>query len=408
MQRRHLSPLIREYLVRYPPPHNHAFGVVPPEPPRTVNLTPIQARHQRGQEAIERVQRRFANRPAAALLRRGLETREAVESSAIEGTHTAVADLMALEAVAEPGEQDSREGRNYVHALELALDRARQHGRAALTPALIVDIHANLMDDTGYTERCGQAPGEWRQQTVWLGGGDIARSRFNPPPASDVPRCLDSLAKFLTAPDDLYPMAMPARIAVAHAYFETIHPFADGNGRVGRILMAALMAADRMEPVFLGPFLNARRSDYFERLQAVQQTWSSDAWRAWIGFISDGLAVAGDDLLAALEQLEAVRARWGKRLTDVRRDAAAWRALDLLVERPVVTVRSLANAIGVSRPAAEQALRVLAHNGIVSLGSRLSKTGGRPATTYVAAEALDIYRGPFGDLVLDEPEDERK
>jgi Fic family protein len=249
----------------------------------------------------------------------------------------------------------------------------------------ILEMHRALM-----AQQSVVAAGEWRTEQVWIGGsphhpGD---ADFVPPVAADVPALMADLVAFM-ARDDLPPLAQGA---LAHAQFETIHPFGDGNGRTGRALLHSVLlhtGAIHRVTVPISAGLLALRDEYFAALTAYRAGEVEPILRCVARAARGGVDV-GERLVRGLR---ALRQAWSERVT-ARSDAAVWSLMDLLVRQPVVTARVVAHELGVSAPAAHEALRRLVEAGILQ-----ESTGRRRNRVFRAREvlrALDAYAAGLG------------
>jgi Fic family protein len=396
MRREDLAPAVRGWLVRYPSPHANHFGVVPAPPPRSgVDIRPVLDRLQAASHAMGRLDALARALPDPWIASRVLLRQEAVKSSAIEGTWSTLDDLLTQEA-AEDGTADSAvaQVRDYAHALEALLPEARARGPSVFTRDLIARLHECVVRaDPDYPD----APGALRSNVVWIGGGgNIAYSTYNPAPPADVPRCLDDCLAYMRGDDpDPVPPSLLVRMAVAHAHFEAVHPFRDGNGRVGRLLLPLMMAAEGVHPVPLSPFIEAHKDRYHEALKAAQKRLDR---AAMVGFVADAMVGTVTEILATQEALATLRLRWmGRRV--FRAGSAARRVLDLLPHHPVVSVDGVARLLDVSFPAAATAVRQLGEAGILA-----ERTGGRRNRVFAAAEVLSLLDRPFGEAPVLPPE----
>jgi Fic family protein len=328
------------------------------------------------------------------LVSRLLARQEAVSSSAIENTHSTLDELLALEE-GEDGQDDgerlraARQVRDYALALENLLPVASRDGVAMLTAQTVGLIHRSVMaGDADYKD----IPGELRKKVVWIGsGGGLSQSTFNPPPPDDVEVCLaDNLAFMRGDHDELAPSII-TRLAVAHAHFEAVHPYTDGNGRVGRLLLPLMMAAEGAIPLYLSPYIEAHRTDYYEALKAAQQRLE---WVEIIGFMSDAVVGTVSELVVTRAALAELQKLWLLRRR-FRSGSAATRTLTLLPHYPVITVGRLASILRISWPQAAQAVDQL-----VSAGILVERTGYRRNRLFAAPEALTIINRPFGDEVV--------
>lgn len=179
-----------------------------------------------------------------------------------------------------------------------------------------------------------------------------------------------------------------ARMAIGHAHFEAVHPFRDGNGRVGRLLLPLMMAAEGHVPLYLSPYIEANRADYYAALKSAQQQLD---WNAVIGFVAKAVSGTVNELMATRDALTQLRRAWQER-GKFRRDSAASNALDVVPHYPVLTINRLGQVLGVSFPAARSAI-----NRLTSLGILEEKTGYRRNRIFVSPEALAIINRPFGE-----------
>lgn len=210
--------------------------------------------------------------------------KEAVLSSQIEGTQSSLSDLLLYESDASPGApfDDVAEVSSYVSALNYGLERITE---LPLSLRLIREIHEKLMSNTrGGTKQ----PGQFRTSQNWIGGSRPGNARFVPPPAEELMACLDNFEKFLH--DETLKLPTLIKAAIAHVQFETIHPFLDGNGRLGRLLITFILCNEKVlnEPLlYLSLYLKANRQAYYDHLQSVRETGD---WESWIIFFLTGVA----------------------------------------------------------------------------------------------------------------------
>ena len=258
MKRDDLSHAVRECLKRLPAPYQAHYGVAPLPPPEdSVAVGPVQQRHSAAIAAMGKVEALAASLSDPYLISRILPRREAVSSSAIEGTNSTLDELLSVEETedADAGEA-AVQVRDYARTLETLLPGAREQGRAVFTVDLVSDLHRSVMaGDPHYKD----VPGALRQVVVWIGARDIAYSTYNPAPPEDVPGCLAASMAYMRGEGmQVMQQSLITRMAVAHAHFEAVHPFRDGNGRVGRLLLPLMMAAEGNMPLYLSPYIEAR------------------------------------------------------------------------------------------------------------------------------------------------------
>jgi Fic family protein len=253
---------------------------------------------------------------------------------------------------------------NYVKALESGLCEVRGCGPASITDKVIKDLHRHLMNNT----ECRGEIGEYRESQNWIGGATIYQARFVPPPADAVPGCMKELVSFLQEmphEEDMLEIPVVIRMAIAHAQFEMIHPFIDGNGRVGRLLLPLMLAAEGYPPVYIAGFLKTNQQAYYDGLAGVQLR---EEWSEWIRFFAVAVEESAKDSIRTATALEALLVEWQERiaLLKLRSDSAVKRLPGFLIGTPVVSARHVESALGISFPAANNALSKLQELGLLS------------------------------------------
>ena len=307
--------------------------------------------------------------------------KEAVLSSQIEGTQSSLSDLLLFELDEAPGVpvDDVIEVSNHVAALEHGLKRIREG--FPLSNRLIREVHQILLARGRGAERL---PGEFRRSQNWIGGSRPGNAVFVPPPADAVPECMGRLEKFLHDEPEHTPTLVKA--ALAHVQFETIHPFLDGNGRVGRSLITLLFCAEGVlrEPLlYLSLFFKERRQRYYELLTLVR---TDGDWEAWLDFFAQAVR---DTAASAVETARSIAELFRGDRDHIRHigrgSGSALQVHEALAERPLATVGSLVEATGLSAPTAGKALESLEQLGIVR-----EITGRRRSRVYVYGQYLDM------------------
>ena len=287
--------------------------------------------------------------------------KEAVLSSQIEGTQSSLSDLLLFELDQAPGvpRDDAVEVSRYVAALEHGLRRLGEN--FPLSNRLIRELHRILLSAG---RGASKEPGEFRRSQNWIGGTRPGNAVFVPPPHLVVPDCMGDLERFLHADDDGLPTLV--RAGLAHVQFETIHPFLDGNGRVGRLLITLLLCEAGLlrEPLlYLSVYFKRHRERYYELLNGVRQTGD---WEAWLAFFLEGVQETAENAAATVvlltERFSSDRQRIA---TEGRRAGSALRVLDALQERPILSIPETCKRTGLSFPAVSAALRLLERAGIV-------------------------------------------
>jgi len=308
--------------------------------------------------------------------------REAVLSSRIEGTQATLGELLAAEAgaVVERSPADLREVGNYVTALEFGVERL---GALPLSLRLVRELHAKLMrgvrDDAA-------TPGEFRRSQNWIGpaGCTLSDASFVPPPAERLMDCLGAWEKFLH--DQTLPPLVHA--ALVHSQFETIHPFLDGNGRVGRLLVTLLLVERQVLPsplLYLSAFFEATRAEYYERLSGVTERGE---WEEWLTYFLAGTAAQAEDALDRIRRIDELQSRWRERLTKIP-SRLPEKALELFAENPYWTVKRLAERLGVAFSTAQRAVDRLEAVDIVTLVGEARRN-----RVYCAGTLLEILEEP--------------
>ena len=295
--------------------------------------------------------------PNPHLLIRPFVRREAVLSSRIEGTQATLGELLAAEAGAavDRSPADLREVANYVVALEHGVKRLKT---LPLSLRLTRELHAKLM--TGV--RGGYAtPGEFRKTQNWIGppGCTLANATYVPPPPEALMECLGVWEKFL------HDRSLPALVqaGLMHVHFEAIHPFLDGNGRVGRLLITLFLVERQVLPaplLYLSAFFEATRADYYERLQGVHER---SEWAEWLEYFLTGVARQSEDALSRAERMNTLIARWKSEQAGASQ--AVLKLVDLLAENPYCTVRRVEKRLKVAFTTAQRAMEKLQDAGIL-------------------------------------------
>jgi Fic family protein len=314
---------------------------LPPEPP--VDLGKLQTVLSRADLALGRLDGVIGILPNPDLFVAMYVRQEAVLSSQIEGTQASLTDVLRFEASDEdePRVPDVEEVVNYVAAMKHGLQRLSE---LPLSLRLIREIHERLMHGVRGHER---HPGQFRTSQNWIGpaGCTLRNASFVPPSPHTMRAALDQLERFLH--DESLPPLMHA--SLAHAQFETIHPFLDGNGRVGRLLITFLLCHRRVlsKPLlYLSHYLKRHRQEYYDRLQAVR---TDGRWEEWVGFFLQGVEEVATEANLTAKKILALREQHRNMLAEEGRASGnLLRALDILFERPLLTPRHLERQLDVS------------------------------------------------------------
>lgn len=306
--------------------------------------------------------------------------REAVLSSQIEGTQSSLSDLLLFELDEAPGVpfDDVVEVSNYVAALEHGLALLRED--LPISSRLLREIHARLL---ARGRGADKQPGEFRRSQNWIGGTRPGNAHFVPPPPAAVADAMSDLERFIHQD---HPPPTLVTAALSHVQFETIHPFLDGNGRVGRLLIVLLLHQDKVlrQPLlYLSLYLKQHRDEYYRLLDSVRRDGD---WEAWLDFFLQGVVATAGGAVDTAHRLLGMFRRDEQRLaTGGRGTASALRIYAVLRDRPAATIQILAERAGVSFPTASKAVDVLTGEGLVR-----ELTGGKRNRVFAYDEYLRI------------------
>lgn len=324
--------------------------------------------------------------------------REAVLSSRIEGTQATLSDLYIYEAIqlplfeppADKGQADVREVYNYVRALNYGVQRLQS---LPLSLRLLRELHGELMKDVRGKH---QTPGEFRRSPNWIGpaGSNLNTAPYVPPPVLEMKAALDAFEKFLHAPPALPPLI---RLGLIHYQFEAIHPFLDGNGRVGRLLIILLLVAWKLLPsplLYLSVYFEANRQTYYDLLLKVSQ---QGAWQEWLIFFLQGVAEQARDAVQRARRLQSLHEQIRDRVqAEQARAAGLLQLVDLLFVRPVLTVRQVETDLAIDYQKANRYVKQLTQMGLLR-----EATGQARNRIFVAEAVLHAIDDPLSP----EPED---
>jgi Fic family protein len=363
-------------------PGGYRAFVPAPLPPRLAWTDALAADLSRADLAVGRLAGEGRRLPNPHLLIRPFVRREAVLSSRIEGTQATLGELLAAEAGAavDRSPEDLRDVANYVVALEHGV------GRLATLPLslrLVKELHDKLMRGV---RGDAATPGAFRRSQNWIGpaGCTLADASFVPPPPDRMLDGLGAWEKFLQ--DDALPPLVHA--ALAHSQFEAIHPFLDGNGRVGRLLITLLLVERQVLPsplLYLSAFFEATRPEYYARLSGVT---ARGEWEDWLAYFLRGVAGQAEDALGRIRRIDALVAGWRERVAAAP-SRLPDRSLDLFVENPFWMVNRLAERLGVAFTTAQRAMGRLEAAGVVTLAGEARRN-----RVYCARAILEILEEP--------------
>lgn len=320
--------------------------------------------------------------PNPHILIRPFITREAVLSSRIEGTQATLGDIFADQAgiTVEIGAADLREVNNYIVALHYGIEKLKE---LPLSLRLLREIHEKLMTNVRGSKA---KPGEFRKSQNWIGiaGCTLAQATYVPPCPDHVMDCLNELEKFLH--DTTLPPLV--QIALIHYQFEAIHPFLDGNGRVGRLLITLFLVERGILPtplLYLSAFFEATRQEYYDRLFAVTQHGS---WDDWIVYFLNGVARQAEDALSRASRINVLLDNWHKETTLLSSSLPS-QLIDKLATNPYITIKQTTETIDASYTTIARAIEKL-----VSLGIVREISGSKRNRVYCAEQILKILEEP--------------
>jgi len=324
---------------------------LPPDPPLTWSPA-LRLRFDAALLALGRLDALTRHLPNAALLLYSFVRKEAVLSSQIEGTQSSLADLLLYEIDEEPGVpvEDAREVSRCVAALDHGLRKVR--GGMPLCIRLLNGMHQVLLS---HPAGRGKAPGEVRRSQVWIGGTRPGNAVFVPPPADSLASCLKSFERFLN--DEPEPTSPLLKAALAHVQFETIHPYLDGNGRIGRLLIVLQLVADGVlrEPMlYPSVFFKRHRTLYYDLLNGVRLNGD---WERWVDFFAEGIQEGAEQAVSTANTLLAMVVADRDRISRIGRAADSALAVHQAMQRqPITSAAALVAATGLTTATVNKAL----------------------------------------------------
>ena len=355
---------------------------LPPTPPLDLSGT-RQTLLERATLAVGRLDSVSMLLPDPQLFLYAYVRREAVLSSQIEGTQSSLSDLLLFELDELPGVpfDDVVEVSNYIAALEHGMARLRDG--FPLCNRLLREMHEHLMARGRGSDK---APGEFRRSQNWIGGTRPGNARFVPAPPQQVEPCMAALEGFIHGQGQSDPTPVLLKAALAHVQFETIHPFLDGNGRLGRLLIAMLLHDGGLlaQPLlYLSLYFKQHRAVYYELLDRVR---THGDWEAWVDFFLEGVEQTATGAVQTAQRLAALFQQDAQRSQAMGRGAAnAQRVLGALRSRPLCSLRQLCQDAGMTFPTASKSMQAL-----VSLGIARELTGQRRNRVFVYDDYLNI------------------
>jgi Fic family protein len=336
------------------------FPLPPGEPPLDV-AGEVGGLHELALKGLARLEVAGRMVPSTGWFLYGFVRKEAVISSQIEGTQATLREVVNFEATSEADRPaDVEEVCNYVDALTYARRELARPNGLPVSTRLLCEAHRRLMRGV---RGANKAPGRVRTTQNWIGGTHPRDARFVPPPPEDVPEAMTLLERWIHSEDPLPPLI---KAGLAHVQFETIHPFLDGNGRIGRLLITLLLEHWGLMSsplLYLSLAFKRRQGEYYARLAAVR---TEGDWEGWTGFYLECVAEAADDGVEVAGRLAELLGKDRRRLAShARSTVSAIRLLDLLPEHPVVTVPMVAKLLKVTGPTARKAVEVAVDAGVL-------------------------------------------
>ena len=320
--------------------------------------------------------------------------KEAMLSSSIEGTYTTIDEaLLTSGAAAEEEEKSaSTSVRSYASCLERIFNSIEELGFDAVSKSMLQEMHRKIMEkDPSFSG----TPGGFRNQsktTVYIGGGGkVDQSIYNPAPFQHVEWLIDNLIKWLTSPEiiedgDQGQMPIVVRMALAHSYFEAVHPFSDGNGRVGRMLWPVQMMLSNVSPVYLSGYISKNKEEYYEALQHSQQRLNHVPL---IELMSFALEESYNYMIDTNNALEALSNNW-KQQSKFRKHSGAERLLEVILGQPILTVKVAQDRLGITKQAANEAIRKLLEAKILT-----ERTGWKRNRVFGSKEVVSLISRNF-------------
>jgi len=354
---------------------------LPPNPPLQID-TKLQARINQAMLALGRLDAMSTLLPDAHLFLYSYVRKEAVMSSQIEGTQSSLSDIMLYEMEGVPGVpmDDVQEVSCYVSALDLGITRIREE--QPISYRLLTELHQALMTSGRGVNRL---PGEFRKSQVWIGGHRPDEATFVPSPANTLTDSWAALERFINDVPEQTDSLIKA--ALMHVQFETIHPFMDGNGRIGRLLIPLILVEAKVlsQPLlYLSVFFKKHRQTYYERLNQVRLTGD---WEAWVLFFVDAVAETANQAVKTAQELNKLRANDKTRLTELGRQAgSANQILDALFEQPIANINKLIEITGISAATVGKTLDALGQQ----LGIVKEITGQKRNRVFAYTAYIDI------------------
>lgn len=352
---------------------------LPPDPP--LDLAPLYGKLEAADRALGRLDGVTSILPDTPLFLYMYVRKEALLSSQIEGTQSSLADLLLYESDAVPGVpiHDVQEVSNYVAALDLGMQRLRQG--MPISNRLLREIHALLLSRGRGSHK---GPGEFRRTQNWLGGTRPGNALYVPPPPDQVEDCMRDLERFIH--DQAKPLPILVQAALAHVQFESIHPFLDGNGRLGRLLITLMLHAkgELEQPVlYLSLYMKTHRHQYYDLLQKVR---TEGDWETWLDFFLTGVQETSDQAAGAAKSILELFARDRRKIEGLGRPAgSALQVHQYLQQKPVISVPDANKTLPITAPTIRKSI-----DHLMGLGIIVEMTGKRRDRSFGYKDYIEI------------------
>jgi len=358
---------------------------LPPNNPPLIMDAELSALIQRAETAIGRLKLAGTMVPSLDWLLYSFVRKEAVVSSQIEGTQATLVDLLTYEAAGKADTVDDADVRqvcNYVDALSYARKQMHSKNGLPLSIRLLSEAHRRLMKNVPGGNK---SPGEIRRSQNWIGGTRPGNAVFVPPPPHLLGKLLGSLEKYIHADDSLTPLV---RAGLLHAQFETIHPYLDGNGRIGRLLITLLLKHWHLLDtplLYLSLYFKRHRTEYYRLLSAIR---TDGDFESWLKYFLEGVAVIADETIETTQKLFAlINSDRIKVILGRSTSVAGIRLFELLPAHPIVTVAEAVRLLKTTKPTATKAV-----SGLVDAGILSETTGRRRDRAYSYEAYIDLLR----------------
>lgn len=367
------------------PTINRQSAFVPAPLPPTIDLGAIAIGLAEAMQAIGELKGACRRLQNPYILVRPLQRREALTSSAMEGTYTTADNLLLAEAGlgVEDGD-DTKEVVNYLSALNECLKMLET---LPISHRVIKRAHEILLSGLSLSRGAQKRPGQYKTDQNWIGGRTIEAARFIPPPPAATQKCMDELESYINRPDQTFPIPL-VDLALVHYQLETIHPFADGNGRVGRMLIS-LMAVHNgllnMPILYISPVMERYKDEYIDLMYGVSVYGK---WTDWLNFFFSRIVESSRETISTIDRLIDLQITYRGIAGSLGRSATAMHLVDYLFEHPAITVTQAGQKLDVTYPAAKSAIDKLVEHGI------LREYAGTYPKVYYAPAILAASRPP--------------